>query len=238
MRIQTEGIVLRYFRYGDSAMIAHIYTEAYGRQSFFFRGAKSRSAKRKMHFLQPLALLEIPIDYKASKEFYTGNGAQTLQIFNSIPFEQIKTSCAFFIAELLSKLLQAHEADKPLFDFLKAAILFLDSDTTKGANFHLTFLVKLTSFLGIQPEIVATERAFLNIAKGKFTTLHEAESCSEEHSLLWKTLQKENWIYCDELLLSREQRNSFLKKLLQYYTYHLQDLGQLKSLVVLQNVFE
>lgn len=224
MRTQTSGIVLRYFRYGENGMIAHIYTQNYGRQTFLFKGAKSRSAKRKLSFLQPLALVEIPMDYRPEKELYAVNGAYATVGFQSIPFQQIKSSSAFFLAEILSRLLQIHESDKPLFSFLENAIQFLDDKTTKGANFHLTFLVKLQQFLGIQPNF--EENDFFGVVDAK------------EYLPLWQTFQNATWEKCDCLALSRDQRNEFLQKLLHYYSFHLQDLSGLKSLAVLQEVFQ
>lgn len=238
MRTQTVGIVLRYFRYGDNGVIAHIYTKDYGRQSFIFKSAKSRKSKNKLNFLQPLAFVELPIDYKPQKELYSSNGATLYQIFENIPFQQVKNSIAFFIAELLCKVLhQACEKDEPLFLFLEEAISFLDKETTRGANFHLAFLVKLTEFLGIRPIENDTEHSFLNISQGEFSLFSEVDSLTNTHSKLWKELQNNTWDNCDIIALSREQRNSFLSKVLQYYSYHFQDLGKFKSLDVLHEVF-
>ncbi len=224
MKEQTAGIVLRYFRYGDSSIIAHIYTEKHGRQAFIFKAAKTRSAKRKINFLQPLALVELPINYSNKKELYPGNGTQVLQVFQSIPFQQVKNSCAFFLAEVLGKLLQIQEADQPLFTFLTDAISFLDKESTKGANFHLTFLVKLMEYFGIQPDRESDDSL-------------EVQATKEEYAL-WETFQKKTWEECDEFPLAREQRNLFLDKILAYYSFHLQEMGQLKSLAVLQEVFQ
>ncbi len=223
MKIRTSGIVLRYFRYGDNGMIAHIYTKEYGRQAFIFKGGSSRTAKRKMNFLQPLSLVELPIDYRPQKELYLGNGTQSLQPFQTIPFQQIKSSISFFLAEVLSKLLQIHESDEPLFNFLQDAIRFLDEEGARGTNFHLTFLVKLMQFLGIQADL--DEKDTLNAKQ------------FDEDLDLWKTFQESTWEACDCLALSRDQRNAFLHKILGYYSFHLQDLTNLKSLSVLQEIF-
>lgn len=238
MKVQTEGIILRYFRYGDSSMIAHLYTKDYGRVAFLFKGVNSRSAKRKAYFLQPLALIELPIDYRPQKEMYSAGAAQLSEVFQSIPFQQVKSSVAFFLAEFLSNVLQANEADEPLFSFLREAILVLDRDTDKMANFHLTFLVKLTGYLGIQPELTAANPIYLNVELGSFMESEVESSLSKEESELWKSFQNNSWGDCDAILLSREQRNVFLEKLLQYYAYHLQDLGQMKSLKVLKEIFQ
>ncbi len=239
MKIKTAGIILRYFRYGDNGMIAHIYTQAYGRQAFIFKGGSTRNAKRKMNFLQPLSLVEIPIDYRPQKELYLGNGTQSLQTFQTIPFQQTKSSIAFFLAEVLSKVLHLYDADEQLFQFLKEAVFHLDKEETKGTNFHLCFLIKLTEYLGIQPMITNEKNSrFLNINYGEFRENEDVDSLSEENSELWKSFQKKPFYIADEIALSRQQRNELLQHILKYYTYHLQDLENLKSLDVLQEIFQ
>lgn len=238
MKIETQGIILWYLRYGENSVISHIYTEEYGRQAFIFKGIKSAKGRQKFSFLQPLSLVRLPIDYRPNKELYTGNGAHPFHVMQSIPFQQVKNSVAFFLAELLSKVLQAHEADAPLFRFLKESILLLDNEEFRGVNFHLAFLVKLTQFLGIQPEESEDPNGLLSITQGEFSIASYVDSLSLEQSLLWQKMQNKPLDACDSLELSREQRNVFLQKLLQYYSYHLHDLGKLKSLAVLQEIFQ
>ena len=42
---KTKGIFLRSFKYSDSSVIAHIYTEKFGRQSFIIRGIHSKKSQ-------------------------------------------------------------------------------------------------------------------------------------------------------------------------------------------------
>lgn len=238
MKTRTQGILLWYIRHGETSIIAHFYTREYGRQAFIFKRVKGKKSRHKFPFFQPLAFVELFLDYRQKKEIYSGNGAQPLYVFQSIPFQQVKNSITFFLAEFLSKVLQIHEGDVPLFEFLKTSILFLDQETTRGVNFHLIFLVKLTEFLGIQVDVDVPAALYLNIETGTFTAEPTENSFTQEQSMLWKKFQIDDWQVCDILPLSRDQRNVFLGKVLQYYSYHLHDFNTLKSLSVLQELFD
>lgn len=238
MTTHTKGIILRYFKYGENSVIAHIYTRHFGKQSFIFRGAKSRKSKQKINFLQPLFLLDIPISYRENKDLYTGNGATIYYPFQSIPFDYTKNAVAFFLAEFLSKTLHTQEEDSSLFAFLVDAILKLDSETTKSENFHLHFLVKLTHQLGIQPSTnYSSDTPFLSITHGKYISNEESYSFDKEYSRIFYSLQTDNWNKNTELPFSRIQRNKLLTKILNYYTYHFNELKNLKSLSVLNELF-
>lgn len=238
MTTHTNGIVLRYFKYGEKSLIAHIYTEKYGRQSFIFKGAKSKKSKQKLNFLQPLFLLEIPIHYKENKELYTGNGTCLEYSFQSIPFHHIKNAIAFFIAEFLSKTLHTQEADTQLFHFLKTSILQFDKDTSGYSNFHLHFLIKFMNYIGIQPQAnYSLTSPYLCISQGEFLHQELPDSFTKEESFTFHQLKENSWEENRQLPLSRQKRNALLDKLLNYYTYHISEVKQMKSLPVLKELF-
>lgn len=238
MTTRTTGIVLRYLKYGENSVIAHIYTKDYGRQSFIFKGVKSRKTKQKLNILQPLFLLDIPINYRDKKDLYTGNGATLSHSFHSIPFSYTKNAIAFFLAEFLSKTLQAQESDKQLFDFIETSILQLDTDTAPCSNFHLHFLIKFMKYIGIQPANNRTqETPFLSVAQGEYLSEEQPDSFDFADSTIFATLETGTWAENSSVNLCREQRNKLLENLLKYYTYHISELKQMKSLSVLNELF-
>ena len=64
---KTRGIVLRTVDYSDTSLIAKIYTEQFGIQSYLIKGAKRKRASIKANLFQPLALLELEV-YKKEKQ--------------------------------------------------------------------------------------------------------------------------------------------------------------------------
>ena len=57
----TKGIVLRVTKYGDTSVIASIYTELFGLQQYIIKGVRTTSKKgaSKGVFYQPAAILQM-----------------------------------------------------------------------------------------------------------------------------------------------------------------------------------
>ncbi len=58
---KTRGIVLHHIKYGDSSIIATVYTETLGRKAFMVSGVHSRKSKLKQALFQPLSLLDMEV---------------------------------------------------------------------------------------------------------------------------------------------------------------------------------
>ena len=56
---KDSGIVLHTFKYGDTGVIARIYTKRFGLLSFIVPGLRKARAKMQYNHFQPLAQLEI-----------------------------------------------------------------------------------------------------------------------------------------------------------------------------------
>ncbi len=59
MLCTTKGIVIHHFKYAEKSVIAKIYTEKYGLQSFLMNGVRNAKSKNKAVYFQPLSLVEI-----------------------------------------------------------------------------------------------------------------------------------------------------------------------------------
>jgi len=68
MEEKTRGIVLQQIKYSDSQVIAQVYTEHFGRQSFIFRKPKTKKSAISLNILQPLFLLDINARFKESRQ--------------------------------------------------------------------------------------------------------------------------------------------------------------------------
>ena len=68
MIYKTRGIVLRTVDYSDTSLIAKIYTEQFGIQSYLIKGAHRKNASIKANLFQPLALLELVVYKKEKKQ--------------------------------------------------------------------------------------------------------------------------------------------------------------------------
>ena len=65
---KTRGIVLHQIKYTDSGIVAQLYTRKFGRQSFLIRGMRNRKAGKHNILFQPMFILDLEMQYKASRE--------------------------------------------------------------------------------------------------------------------------------------------------------------------------
>src|SRR5660397_174261 len=101
MLATTEGIVLHFIKYGESSVIATIYTRDFGRQSYMINAARSKKSKNKASLLQPLFLVDLVAYQKQSRELHRVKELKSNQPYQNIPFDITKSSLAIFLAEVL-----------------------------------------------------------------------------------------------------------------------------------------
>jgi len=237
---KTRGIVLNQIKFSDSQVIAQIYTEHFGRQSFIFRKPKSKKSAISLNILQPLFLLDINARFKESRQIQRAQEIHNNPHFTNIPFDIVKSSIAFFLAETLSKVLIEEEANLPLFAFLHHSILLLDEIEDGLANFHIFFLYELSKYLGFYPEMKSpTNEKYFNIAEGGYSDFSNNFKLvlNEEESKMFGILSGKGFHQINEIKLNRKQRQRLLEILLDYYSYHLPEMGKLKSLEILKQIF-
>lgn len=93
-----RAIVLHHIKYSDNAIIATLYTESSGRQSFLIytrRGKKSVSPSSLIH---PLFLVELDMVRKEKRTLQQIKEIRNLYPYKSISTNIIKTTVAQFLA--------------------------------------------------------------------------------------------------------------------------------------------
>jgi DNA repair protein RecO (recombination protein O) len=218
---KTKGIVLHNFKYGDSSIIAHIYTRDFGRQAYMVNGVRSKRGKFHINHFQPLTILDLQVDHKPTRELQRLRELHIAHPFCHLHSDVIKNTIALFIGEVLYRCLKESEANIPLFDYLENAIQILDMCESGPANFHLIFLVHFTHFLGIYP--------------ANFSELDSFQPENAEikiHDLLDYSLQD-----LDKLKISGKLRIHLVSSMLDYYYFHLEGMGKISSLKILHEVF-
>lgn len=238
----TRGIVLTNTRYAESSIISHLYTEKLGLQSYMINGARSRNNKGKSVFMQPLTLLDLEVYHSNKKTIHHVKDFRVNTPFTKVPFEPVRRSLTFFIAEVLAKALKLEDKrDDDLFDFLHQSISILDSDLPGVQNFHLFMLFRLTRPLGFYPHFVKDSNPlkFFDLRTGMFSQSqpsHPDFMNPFETSVLLQ-LEHTGIEQLDKLLLNSTQRNSFVQKMLAYFHLHLSGFANVKSFEVLKEIF-
>ena len=237
----TRGIFLHHLNYSDSAMIARIYTEKYGQQSYIVNRSRSKRSNLKVNLFQPLFLLDLEVYYKPGKNIQRLKNARIAMPFDNLPFDIKKSSQAIFISELLMKCLKEEEANPELFEFLYHAFCLLDLKEEGISNFLVAFLFRLTRYLGFSPQSPDKPgvRFFdLNSASFKQEEPIHNQFMDEDTTKSFMELYRYEMTEIEKLSFKNYQRSILLSKLIEYYKIHLDFQGEIKSLSVLKEVFE
>ncbi|MEK6615384.1 MAG: DNA repair protein RecO [Bacteroidota bacterium] len=240
MIYKTRGIVLRTTDFSDTSIIAKIYTELFGTQSYLIKGAKRKKAPVKANLFQPLSLLELVVYKKEKKHLQTIKEARPEIHFASIPHESAKTSILFFLNEIVLKCLQEEEKNPELFSFLHESIQTLDAAEKNYSNLHLIFLLRFSKFLGFFPQGNFSEtNSIFDLHAGKFIDKEPMypDFLGKENSKLLSKLIFSNYYSMDNLALSGEKRKNLLNIILRFYELHLAHMGRISSHKVLEQVF-
>lgn len=236
----TRGIVFNQVRYGETSIIAKIYTEQSGLQSFLVRGARSKKAKIRSAHLQHLTLVEVELNQRNNKSIQHLKSLKIAVPFRDIPFNMQKSAVVVFLNEILQKVIREEEPNPALFEFLFQAIQVLDLKPGSVSLFHHHFLILLTRYLGFFPRNnYSDERPNFNLEEGKFTAQEGPAGLffGPPHSKNLATLAQARFETLDSLHLRAKERNELLELLLNYYRLHVPGLKEIKSHAVLTEVF-
>ena len=112
MKYSSRAIALSCIKYGENSIIAKIFTEEKGLQSFIVKRVRAKKAKKKLGFFQSLQLLTINATHlpKNNLQYISEIALEHTQITNGIDMK--KNFLCIFVAEVISKVLLETEKDK------------------------------------------------------------------------------------------------------------------------------
>ncbi|SEA82995.1 DNA replication and repair protein RecO [Flavobacterium gillisiae] len=236
MQVKTKAIVLSSIKFQEKSLIVKCFTQSHGLKSYFVRDAFSgRKSNQKIAYFQPLSILEIEAVHKNKGTLENFKEIKISTPFQTIHSDIYKSTIVMFISEVLHHSIHEEEKNESLFDFLEAALLWLDNHD-EIANFHLILMLETTKYLGFYPDISDMDMPFFEMTNGVFTPFHAISSLTEHESNLFKkliALRFDN----DQKVFHVIERQLVLKILIDYYMMHLDGFKKPKSVEVLKEVF-
>ena len=224
MLYKSRGIALSYIKYRESSIIARIYTEAFGMQSYIVNSVRTKTAKTKIAFFQPLTILDMVVYHNKRKDLDRISEIKCSHNSQTIPYNIKKTSIALFLTELLNQTLKEEAENKQLFEFIHESILILDSTNENFENFHLHFMLLISRYLGIQPE--TAQDMLKEVGHSKSYDPLFAEKIDFFIHSNYEHYQK----------LSNSERNEILMLIINYFRFHYDSVREFKSISVLKEV--
>ena len=241
MLTKTQAVVLHSLKYGETRMIVDMFTRSHGRTSFIVSIPKSAKSKVKKQFFQPLTVLEIETDVRPNVQLQKLNNVRLACPFASIPFEPNKLSISLFVTEFLYYALRSEQQNVLLFDYLINSIQWLDSQKGTFANFHLVFLMRLSRFLGFYPNLDDYRAGdYFDLRESVFLSsppVHRDFLFPEEAEKV-QLMMRMDYPTMHLFRMSHQERNRLLEVSLTYYRLHLPDFPEMKSVSVLQELYQ
>ncbi len=238
--VKTEGIVLHSFKYGDTSIISRIYTKELGLQSYLVAGVRKRKTSFKYGLFQPLSMFEMIVYHNKKHGLQRIKEISSVKQYKNVHSDIRKTTIAIFISEVLVNCLKEEESNHRLFDFLKNSFLFLDNATGKIAHFHLLFLFRLTRYLGFYPNLKKdVGKPVFNLKEGVYQEFQKDSPyfLDLQFSEFFNKLSNMEYKDLSDFSIPLQLRKPLLEKIIAYYKLHMEGFRDLKSLPVLEELF-
>jgi len=236
---KTIGIVFHTVKYADTSIIAKIYTEKFGLRSYMIRGVKSKKSKPRSAFLQHLSVLNMVVYENQKKHLQSIREIDAAYQYQTIPFNIEKSSILLFMNEILLKSIVEEEPNQKLFNFIYSSVVELDRCGKGYQDFHLHFMVQFSRFLGFFPgNTHSGQNEFFDLQEGVFLhsrPLHNNYLEPAPGGKLSLLLENNSWDR--RICRNAAERNELLGKLIEYYRLHIEGFGDVKSHLILKQIF-
>lgn len=242
---KTRGVVLRAVRYGETSLVATLFTEAFGIQSYMVKGVRReavRSVMRAAHF-QPATLLDLVVTHHSRGGLQHIRECRWSCLLTETGRDIRKQSVALFMMELLLKCLRQPEPQPELFALTVESLLSLETGGPGfAANFPIHFSIRLARLLGFHlEEGYRDDRPYLDLREGVFLPdppQHPHAADREAGRLMDRFIRCPDANAAQEIPLDREARRRLLDLCLLFLSLHVPDFGALRSLPVLQELMD
>ena len=217
-----------------------MFTREAGRLSFVVSLPKTPKSRLKKQYFQPMTLLEVECDVRQRQQLQKLKDARLLSPYTSIPFSAEKLALSLFIAEFLYHALHSEQQNEPLFSYLVDAMQWLDFAEKGYANFHLTFLMRMSRFLGFYPNLDDyTDGCVFDLRTATFSLQvpTHRDFLRPDDARRIHLIMRMDFPTMHLYRLNRMDRNRIVDVLLQYYRLHIPQFPEMKSLSVLQELW-
>lgn len=234
MKKNLTGILLRKTDYSESSLILKFFTLEEGIQDFIFQGAKKKNA----NILFPLSIIEITCYKRSDSSLGKISSIQSEYNFQELCMHPVKSSLLFFMAEVATKSLIQEVKDPSFFHFIKDEMLWLNS-SNEYTNYPLYFLLEFSKLLGFSPESEHEQAMYFDVEEGKicaFKPLGHKYISDSSISFLNTLLRQKDKINQLALEIPKQERKQLLQHLISYFSYHLDNFNQLKTIAVVEAV--
>lgn len=236
MIAHTSAVILKTVDYSESSKIVTLFTEEHGKIAVMVRGAKKPKSKF-AGLLEVGNLLDVVYYHKSSRSVQTLTEATYLQKTLNIRLDFEKLATMISAMELISQLLHDNEVNRPVFDFTREFLLWLNDTDIEPARVFPYLQIRLADLMGfglqLQPAPPNRSAAmYINLDSGLVSaenvSSHAYRLTQNQYHYIALTLQSRN-----SAVFSISFENGELKELVnhldRYLKFHVEGLRSRKS---------
>jgi DNA repair protein RecO (recombination protein O) len=230
---RTEAIVLRRSDFGEADRLLTVLTPERGKLRLIAKGARKPSSRKSGH-----------VELFSYGQFLVATGreldiltqAETIEPFLPLRQDLLRTTYAYYVAELADAFTAERDENRSLFDLVKNAFGWLSttSDLALAARYYELHLLGL---VGYQPQLfvcggckkpLAPQVNYLSPAEGNVFCLQCGRDrmgtleISVNALKVLRFLQTREWEICSLLRLSPASHAEVERIMYAYITYHLE----------------
>lgn len=227
MKSTDLGICLHRLSYSNTSLIISFYTRESGLKKFIFKGGK-----KKAHNLFPMGLSELSFYNRKESDLLQLTAAE--QVFpTDFQFDPVKGTIAFFMAEVIRKVVHVGEKDLGLYHFLEKTILELN-DSDEPQLIPILFMIDLAEWLGVQPYIEDPTQTHFNLDEGRYESSNRIQFNVVSGEIA--DLIKAHILGLEKNKLSKNQRVEALETLISYFRIHVSGFERLEAYEIIKEV--
>ena len=240
MLVKTTGILIYKVKYSETSIILHLLTKDLGVRAFIAKGIRDKKSKTPAALFDYLNVLNVVASQSNHSELLTIREVTMSSANHTLKIDPVQNSIFLFIAEFIHKIVAKPIADEAMYSFVEHSIrYFIDSSQTMP-DFHLWFITRFTTFLGISPiDDFSVNAPIFSIQHSHF--IHKSVivkgAFSESSSRMLHYFMNVSVEQCGQNMEPLSLRNQYLDEMLFYYRFHLEHFSGLQSHEILKSVF-
>lgn len=226
MMLSTPGLVLHTTPYGESSVIAKVFTRQLGVRSYIVKGVRRHGGGMKQNLFAPLSSLDMVV--------YDSHKSELNHVKELAPrhpdsaSDPVGNALRFFMTEVLYKSLREEEPMPELWDYVESV--------PSSPELPVLFLLRVAHYLGIEPlDNYSVREPLFDLQEGRFVSSStETTLTSALSSLLHEYLLATD----ERRVASLTDRRALIDALIAYYQLHLSGFRQFHSHEILHTILK
>lgn len=244
MITHTEAIIFKSVDYQESSKIVTMFTREHGKIALIVHGVKKPKSKFS-GLIEIGNILDVVYYYKASRSVQILSEASYALKNKNLRSDFEKMATMTSALELISQLLHENEVNKPLFDFTKNMLSWLDGADVHPPKIFPYLQIRLAALTGIGLQLDSAnpdgQTNYLNLESGLITTesisSHSYKLTQNQFQYVKTALQARSSTLF-EMPFETGELKALIENLDRYLKYHVEGLKDRKSDAIFEQILQ